>query len=118
MQIDNDGVWLNHTKPNLCPRLDRSFLGGRLIISWWEPPGDIPLKGDFHEGQRDLGSANAEEIESQDCSEKQKNEKIIKLKVMTTMMRCQSDFSRGWWVDGGCPVVFTWVPGGGQSSFH
>ena len=34
---------------------------------------------------------------------------IVELKVMTTMMRCQSDVSRGWLGGGGCPVVFTWV---------
>ena len=32
MQIDDDGIWLNHTKANLSPRPGRSFFGGRLII--------------------------------------------------------------------------------------
>ena len=43
MQIDDDGIWLNHTKANLSPRPGRSFLGGRLIIRVG-PRGDIPLK--------------------------------------------------------------------------
>ena len=49
-----DGIRLNHTKPNLCPRPDRSFLGSRLIIPVPGPPGDLPLNGDFHEGHAGL----------------------------------------------------------------
>ena len=75
MQIDDDGIWLNHTKANLSPRPGRSFLGGRLIIRAGprgeiplKPRGNIPLKGDFHEGHHDLGSGGAEEIKCQDCN--------------------------------------------------